>query len=176
MGGFFGIEERSGDGDEEDHEDEAERDGDREMPVPHLVEDGHLETDEHQDDAEPVLEQVEQVHRLGEEEVEVSQAEDREHVGGEHDQRFVGDGEDRGDRVEGEHHVGHLQEGEGDEQGRRLQDAVLANEEVLAVDARGHRHGAPEPLDQDVLVRIHPAFVVRGHHPVAGEDQEERRG
>ena len=69
---------------------------DREVAVPQPVEHGHLEPDEDQHDAEPVLQEVELVDRPGEQEVEVPQAEDREDVRGEHDERLAGEAEDRG--------------------------------------------------------------------------------
>ena len=70
----------------------------------------HLRPDESQDDPQPVLQQVELIHASGEQEVEGTQPEDREHVRGQDDERVVRDGEDGRDRIEGEHDVGDLDE------------------------------------------------------------------
>ena len=71
------------------------------------VQDRHLQPDEDQHDAEPVLQQVEGVHGARQQEVQVAQAEDREDVRGQHDERVFGDREDRRDRIDSKDQVGH---------------------------------------------------------------------
>jgi hypothetical protein len=80
----------------------------RNLPPP-AVEPHHLQTHEDQDHGEAVAQQVEALHRIAEQEVQRSQAEDREHVGAEHDEGLACEREDGRHRIQREHNVGGLQ-------------------------------------------------------------------
>ena len=68
----------------------------------------HLHADHHQDEGERDLQVAELVDHPGEGEVEAAQAEDREDVAREDEERVGGDREDRRDRVHREDEVGEL--------------------------------------------------------------------
>ena len=60
--------------------DDDEGPGDREFPTKQIVQPSHLQADEHQNQTQPKLEEVELVHHPGEKKVECSQAEDGEDI------------------------------------------------------------------------------------------------
>ena len=123
---------------------------------------------------EAVLEHVELVDRAGQQEVHRAQAEDREHVRREHDQRLAREREDRGHGVDGEDDVAHLEKQERDEERRGEQPSLDPDEETLAVQVRRHRHEPLEQPDERVLVRVNA--LLRGEeHLDAREDEEARR-
>ena len=72
------------------------------------VGDQHLHAHEREDEAEPDLEVPEESHDPGQQEEQGAEAEDGEDVGRVHDEWVLGDGEDGGHRVHGEHDVGRL--------------------------------------------------------------------
>ena len=108
------------------------------------LEEQHLHADPDEDEGQAEFEVDEAVHEVGEQEVHGAQAEDREGVRREHDERLLRDREDRGDRVDREHDVGDLDDHEHEQQRRREQLAGTAYEELLAVVLVGHRHEALE--------------------------------
>jgi hypothetical protein len=129
-------------------------------------------------------------------EVEAPQAQDREDVAGEDEERVGGDGEDGGNRVHREDDVGELHHDEGQEQWSgedgagpgALHDAILLrgraglrglsrgrstrpDEEVLAMESFGDRQEAPRHPHHAVLVRI-DLVCVEEEHLDSREDQE----
>ena len=80
--------------------------------------DDHLHADEGEDDRQALLQVLEAVVHVGEQEVQRPQAEDGEGVRREHDELLVADGQHGRHRVDGEHHVGGLDEHEHGEQRR----------------------------------------------------------
>ena len=74
----------------------------------------------------PVAEVVQAVPPAREQEVRGPQPEDRERVRREHEEGFLADREDRGHRVDGEDHVGELDDDERGEQRRGRPLGVLA--------------------------------------------------
>ena len=89
--------------------------------------------DEHEHEREAVLQQHEALDGAGQQEIEGAQAEDREDVGRENDQRLAGEGEDGGDGIDGEDDVAGLGQQEGEQQRRGIERASEAHEELLAV-------------------------------------------
>ena len=96
--------------------------------------DDHLHADEGEDDGEAGLQVAEAAVQVGEQEVQGAQAEDGEGVRREHDERLVADGEHRRHAVDGEDHVGELDEHEHGEQRRRQPLAVDLGEQVRSVE------------------------------------------
>ena len=93
----------------------------------HSLLDDHLHADEGEDDGEAGLQVAESAVQVGEQEVQGTQTEDGEGVRREDDERLVADGEHGRHAVDGEDHVGELDEHEHGEQRRR---------QPLAVDLR----------------------------------------
>ena len=133
----------------------------------------HLDADREQHERQRDLQVAEAVHRAGQREVERAQAEDREDVAREDQERVGGDREDGGDRVDGEDEVGRLDHDQRQRQRRehplaaarpRHRDAAPtglphglvragAHEEVLAVEAVGHGQEPPHQADDEVFRR-----------------------
>jgi hypothetical protein len=121
-----GRDDRGGQQAEDDHE----RPLNRELSVEPFVEPHHLQADEDQNQRQGVLEQMEAFNRAGEQEVHRPQAQDREDVRREHNQRLARDGIDRRDRIDGKDDVAHLEEQERDKQRCRMPAAVHPHEEM----------------------------------------------
>jgi hypothetical protein len=80
------------------------------------------------------LSSVEALGNAGEQEVHGAQAEDGEHVRGQHDERVGGDREDGRDRVDREDQVGDFNQHQCEEERRRVTHAIFPGKEVLAVE------------------------------------------
>ena len=101
--------------------------------------DDHLHADEGEDDGEALLQVAEAGVQVGEQEVQRAQAEDGERVRREHDELLVADGEHGRHGVDGEDHVGRLDEHEHREQRRRQPPAVRLREQLRPVELGGGR-------------------------------------
>ena len=77
----------------------------------------HLDTNEDEDDAQTVLQVLKVLGHSGQREVEGTEAEDGEDVGGKHDERVAADGEYSGNGVDGKSHIGGLDDQQGNEEG-----------------------------------------------------------
>ena len=75
-----------------------------------------LDPDEPEDDGQAGRQVHQPVQQPADEEIEVPQAQQGEQVGGEDQERVVGEAEDRRDRVDGEQHVGHPDRDDQDKQ------------------------------------------------------------
>jgi hypothetical protein len=114
---------------------------------------------------------VESLVHAGQQEVHRPQAEDGEHVRGEHDERVGGDGEDGRDRVDGEDDVDDADQHDHHEQGRGHLHAVDDREELLAVVAGRDLHPAAHPFERRIALQV--GLLAGGPpHLDAGEDQE----
>ena len=102
-------------------EDDRQRDQVGDVVVKHQH---HLHADECQDQHQGVLDVAELLHEPRDGEIERAQAENRERVRREDDERILGYGEDRRDRVDREHDVGEVDQQQRDEQRRRGELAV----------------------------------------------------
>ena len=146
----------------------------------------HLDAHHQEHHGQCMLHVVEGVQRPGQGEIERAEPEDREHVAREHEEGIRGDGEDGGNRVDGEHEIRRLDHHERRRQRRqhppethlldhRIARPVLSccrqgghfvrrrsHEEVLAVEPRRQRQESPHQPDRAVLFRI------------AGLDTDER--
>ena len=89
---------------------------------------------------EAQLQVAEPVGRVGQQEVERPQAQDRERVAGEHDERVGRDREDGRDGVDREDEVGRLDRDERQQQRRRGAADRGRDEEALAVELGHHPH------------------------------------
>ena len=96
--------------------------------------DDHLHADEGEDDGQALLQVAEAAVEVGEQEVQRPQAEDGEGVRREHDELLVADGQHRRHAVDGEDHVGELDEHEHGEQRRGQPPAVDLREQVRPVE------------------------------------------
>jgi hypothetical protein len=114
---------------------------------------------------------VEPVHGAGQQEIHRPQAEDREHIGGEHNQRLAGEREDGRHRVHREDDVAQLQEHQRHQQRRGVPASVEPDQERLAMEPGRHRHQPAEQPHHRVLVGVH-LLVRRKQQLDAGEDQE----
>ena len=115
---------------------------------------------------------MELFRRAGQQEIQRAQAQHREHVRGEHDERVGGDGEDRRDRIDREDDVGDRDHHQHDEQRRVLTAPALAQPQRFAVVAPHHREAPGEPAQYRVLV--HVRFLAGGpEHLRAGDQQED---
>ena len=149
----------------------------------------HLAAHEHEHRREAVVEEPEQVHHAGQQEVERPQAEDREHVGREGDEPHVvragrDHAEDRRHAVDRKQHVGALDDEQHEEQRRGQEFAVLADEEPVARLFLGDGDEPAEEADHRVLTRLVIAAPKREldarvdeeaaeqpHHPLVALDQ-----
>ena len=135
----------------------------------------HLRPHEHEHGRQPVVEEPEQVHHSGEQEVEGPQAEDGKHVRREDDEAevfgmLVDDAEDRRHAVNREQDVGALHDEEHEEQRRGDELARLADEEpVPFLMVRDGDHPADE-LEEEVIAGID--LLVAERELDAGVDQE----
>ena len=151
--------------------------------------DDHLAAHEHQHRREAVVEEPEQVHDAGQQEVEGPQAENREHVRREGDEpHVVGAGRDHAQdcrhAVDREQHVGALHDQQHQEQRRGQEFAVLPNEEPVARLLLGDRDEAAEEPDHAVLprlvvaaaeseldARVDEKATEQPHHPLVALDE-----
>src|SRR5688572_15872840 len=138
----------------------------------HPLGEEHLHADEGQHQAQAVVQEVELVHQAVQHEVEGAQAEHGEDVRREDDERVVGDAEDGWDRVDGEDDVGGLDDEQHDEQRRRPQLAVLADEELLPLVSVDDAQAALQEADRRVLLRLHLHLAV-AQDLDSGVDQED---
>ena len=150
--------------------------------------DDHLAAHEHQHRREAVVEEPEQVHDAGQQEVEGPQAENREHVRGEGNKTHVGAGrdhaQDRRHAVDCEQHVGAFHDQQHQEQRGGQEFAVLPNEEPVARLLLGDRDEAAEEPDHAVLTwlvvaaaegkfdaRVDEKAAEQPHHPLVTLDE-----
>jgi len=111
------------------------------------------------------------VHQVGEQEVQRPQPQDRERVGGEHQERLAGHREDRRDRVDREHDVARLDEHQHRQQGSGHQPPVDARDELLPVVGVRAGHEPPEQAEHHVVRQV-DVLEAMPEHAVAGEHQE----
>ena len=163
-----GLVQARGGGDDKDHDDDAEgqqrrdlrhRDvlaavDERQLVLVQRVQD-QLHADEGEDDRQPLRQVDQSLQQVAEQEVELPQTHQREHVGGEHQVRLLGEAVDRRDRVQREDQVGGA-EGDDDEEHRRHQPlAVLLHPELEPVPLVGQLQvSAGEPHHEVVRVVV----------------------
>ncbi len=156
----------------------------------------HLDSHDHQHNRERHLQIPELVDHARQSEVEAAQPENCEDIARKDQERVTRDGENGRDRVHREDEVCELdhdegQEQRGGEQGarrRRVHDPVhlhgcarrgrlarrgrtRADEEVLPVEALGHREEAARQPDHQVATRVHLVGLEQQHLD-PGDDQE----
>ena len=135
------------------------------------IDDQHLDTDKHQDHRQTILQHGEAFRRARQQEVHRTQAEDRKQVRGQDDERVGGHREDRRNAVHRENHVAQLDQNQHQQQRGGKQQAVLAHEEMLALNLVGHAQMAADPLHQRLIADTGIVFFRQRHfHP--GEHQE----
>ena len=93
----------------------------------------HLDADVDEDDRQAVVEVAEAVLHAGQQEVQRAQTEDGEGVRGEHDELLAADGQDGRHRVDGEHHVGGLDQTSTANSGVARRLPFSLREQLLAV-------------------------------------------
>ena len=130
-----------------------------------------LDPDEGEDGGQARRQIYQPVQQAADEEIQVPQAEQREQVGREDQERVVGQAEDRRNGVNGEQHIGHP---DGDDQ----------NEQRRSVAASPHAGGEPGPIAlgrdrHDAARDPQPAAAARPgriraaeQHPGRGVDEE----
>ena len=143
----------------------------------------HLDADEAQDDAQAIVKISEVAGDGGQGEVEGTEPEDGEYVGGEHDKRVAADGEDGGDRVDGEGHVGGLNHDEGDQQRRRQPFPTpglmgsrapgLLDKKLVFVHLVCDWEETLEDLYEDVIRRVYMVVFHMPEHLDACIDEED---
>lgn len=111
----------------------------------------HLDTYEAEDDAEPVFQVSEVLGDCSEGEIECTQAENREDVGGKHDERITADREYGGDGIDGKCHIGGLNDQKRDEYRRSQALTVLYDEELVFMHLISYGEELLEESDEDVL-------------------------
>ena len=130
-----------------------------------------LDADEAQHHGQAGRQVDELVEQSTQQEVQLLQAEQCEHVGGEHQERILGQAEDRGNRVESEHDVGGADGQEHDEHRGPVTHAVLGGAQLLAVVVVGNLDDLAQITDDAVLV-IFLIFIAAEHQFDGGVDQE----
>src|SRR5690606_19338752 len=105
----------------------------------HRVRD-ELYPDECQDEGNAVFEVHEAIEQPAEQEVELAEAHEREHVRGEHDERALRDAEDGGYGVEREEYVGGAERDEHNEERSPHALAIDRGAQPTAVIVVGNRH------------------------------------
>ena len=134
----------------------------------------HLGADERQQHGEALPEVAKPLDRAGEQEVKRAQAEHREGVGGEHDEQVPGHAEDRRDRVQREHHVGHFDGHESHQQRRGHDLAAGPGEEPAAVVSVADRQEAAQAAHDEVLPR--GDGIARAEHADPGQQDQRAEG
>ncbi|MNS80624.1 hypothetical protein D3C72_1143130 [compost metagenome] len=114
---------------------------------------------------------MEAVGHAGQQEEHRTQAEHREHVGGQHDERVGGDREDRRDAVHREDHVGHCDQDQHREQRGEPAHAVALDAHRVAFVVRQQAQVLAHPAQGRVGFQVR--LLARGEpHLPAGEEQE----
>jgi hypothetical protein len=108
-------------------------------------------------------------------EVQRPQAEHRERVGGEHDERLLRHREDRRNRVDGEDDVGRRDDHEHRQQRRCDSPAAVADDESVAVVVGGHRDPPAQQPQRRVVLGLDLATFVAGELPRGVEQQRAER-
>ena len=133
--------------------------------------DEELDADEREDRSDSVVQVDELVDEPAEQEVQLTQTHQREHVRGEHEERALRHAEDRRNRVEREHHIGGADGDEHDEhRGPVLLAVVEGDPELVAVVFVDDVDAFAQEADQSVLP-VSVVFLAEGL-PV-GDDEEE---
>jgi hypothetical protein len=138
-------------------------------PVQTLAE--HLEADEGEDGGQAGGEVDEPVEQPTDQEVQVAQAQQGEHVRGEHQERVPGQAEDRRDGVKREQHIGHP---DGDDQHQHrggVPAAPCPRGEPGTIAAGGDRQETPCDAG-GTAVACPRDHVAAGRHPDGGVEQE----
>ena len=130
----------------------------------------HFDAHEYQDDGQAVFEVAEIAEGAGQQEIERAQAQDGEHVGGEDDEGFAGDSEDRGDGVHGEKQVGGFDHHQDQGQGGESLATVPAGGELLAVKGGCDGIELAHPLDDAVLLGVD--LGLHEEHPQPAVEEE----
>lgn len=107
--------------------------------------------------------------------VELPKPHDGKHIRHENEYRLVCHGEDRRDRVDGEHQVGGLDEQQHDEERCRHSHCVPHRKEAVTLKVGGDRHKLLEDADHPVLVRVNFLLImveVLDEHSPCREHQE----
>ena len=112
------------------------------------------------------------VKQLSEQEVQLLQTEQCEHVGREHDERIFGQAENGGDRIESEHHVGGADGQEHDEHRGPMLHTVLDSTQLFAVVFIGDLDDLAQCVNQRVLMVF--LVLVSPGDEFDGRDDEER--
>ena len=119
---------------------------------PHLVGvqgvDDELETDEAEDDRQPVVEVDEPVEQSVDEEVQLAQPQKGEGVGGEDQEGFAGQRVDRRDGVDGKHDVSSADGDDAQHHGSNHGASGVAVNDLAAHEAVGHGDDAGDELDE----------------------------
>lgn len=130
------------------------------------VHEQHLHADERQDQHQAVPEVAEDGHQPRDGEVQRPQAEDRERVRREHQERVLGNRQDCRDRIHREHDVRELDHHEGEQQRCRVQPAGAPHQKLRAVEFVGDRDEPPQHPGREALAEVPgQALVVGAHHP-----------
>ena len=97
---------------------------------------------------------MEPVGHRSQQKVHGAQAQNGEHIAGQHDKRVVGDGENGGDGVHRKNHIGERNQADDHEQRRGNFSAVFHGPEVLSVVALAHRQQLAQQLEGGVVVQV----------------------
>jgi len=131
---------RYGEGEGEQGEDDAQR---REGADLDPSGGEHLDGGEGEDRSQAIVQKAQAGERANQNEVERAQAHDGHDVGGVGQEGVAGDGEDGGNRVEGEDYVAELDGDESEQQEGRGGAAILADEEAVLARADGVQASKP---------------------------------
>lgn len=121
-----------------------------------------LDADEAEDDRQAVAEVDQLLQQAADEEVQLAQTHQGEGVGREDDVRVLGEAEDRGDRVQGEQHVGGADGEHDDHQRGQHALAVVLDEELGAVVLVGDAELLLDGLEEAVLLELLFLLVLAG--------------
>ena len=135
---------------------EGDRDGDLRDVDAGLVQgvQHQLDADEAEDDRQAVAEVDQLLQQAADEEVQLTQAHQREGVGREDDVRVLGQAEDRRDRVQREQDVGGADREHDDQHRGHDALAVLLDEQLGAVVPVGDAEALLDGLEQPVLLEL----------------------
>ena len=119
-----------------------------------MVEPGHLDPHEAEDESEAVFEVVELGRHPLQQEIEGAETQDCEDVGGENQERLLRDRKDRGDTIDGEDDVGELDHHQRQQQRCASPASRVTDKELPVAKGMRDRQEALQQADDDIFLRI----------------------
>lgn len=115
----------------------------------------HFHSDEDQDHGQPDIEVTEDFNQPGNGKVEGAQAKNREGIGGQHNERVPGDGENGGDGIDGEHQIGGADRQQDQHQGCADPAILLSHPKPRTVILLGQWQESTSQTDEKIFFRLH---------------------